>query len=50
MLEIINAGGHMVPDNGSISSRSKPLSLGIMFGNIIAYEHTQSTHTSISLM
>lgn len=49
MLEIINAGGHVVPDNDSVSSRSS-LSLGIMFGNIIACGHTQSTHTSISLM
>lgn len=49
MLEIINAGGHMVPDNGGVTSRSS-LSLGIMFENIIACGHTQSTHTSISLM
>lgn len=49
MLEIISAGGHMVPGNGSVTSRSS-LSLDIMFGNIIACGHTESTHTSISLM
>jgi hypothetical protein len=49
MLEIIIADSQVVSaDVSALSTRS--LSLDIMLWNIIAYGHTQSTHTSISLM
>jgi hypothetical protein len=49
MLEIIIADSQVVSaDVSALSTRS--LSLDIMLWNIFAYGHTQSTHTSISLM